>query len=521
MMTLEELEYLEIEGGSVIGILTKDLTDEDFGGIVMARDRNLRFRGVDLTGFFAHPQEAREALVDGMRNAARIQIEAHHQGDEVGEPVDFFAHRHEPARLNPSFVQLTTNEGYSPAREIIEPMMRWYEDADGNFVEQFQTTGFDQRMWELYLFALLIEAGYLLDRKHNVPDFSCSGFLGKLFVEAVTVGPTVREGRIVPPPAIDTPEGLERYLKDYMPIKFGSPLFSKLRKKYWLHPHVADAPLVLAVADFSSPMSMVHSQPALERYLWGYEHEGVLNDSGTLVITPRRIEQHQYDGKVIPSGFFRLPDSEHVSAVVSTNAGTIAKFNRLGVLGKFGSKRVLLVREGRMVDHDPNATTNKFFKVIVNSDGYEEDWIEGLNVYHNPGARVPLQVEMLPGAAHHFCGDDGQVTSFTPHFHPTSSITHHHYPVNVASLLADVGDKTHMIWTVKSNRAIPKQNRLTITVYCMGCGHHAELPTHASSPISSSSAQTLDDSLNSQLIIGETAGFFHRRRLIIPHLTPR
>lgn len=33
-----------------------------------------------------------------------------------------------------------------------------------------------------------------------------------------------------------------------------------------------------------------------------------------------------------------------------------------------------------MVDHDPNATINNFFKVIVNSDGYEEDWIEGLNV---------------------------------------------------------------------------------------------------------------------------------------------
>jgi hypothetical protein len=37
-------------------------------------------------------------------------------------------------------------------------MMHWYEDPDGNFIEQFQTTGFDARLWELYLFAMFCEA---------------------------------------------------------------------------------------------------------------------------------------------------------------------------------------------------------------------------------------------------------------------------------------------------------------------------------------------------------------------------
>ena len=40
----------------------------------------------------------------------------------------------------------------------------------------------------------------------------------------------------MPPPPIETEEQREAYLKDYMPIKFGSPLFSKLRKKYWERP---------------------------------------------------------------------------------------------------------------------------------------------------------------------------------------------------------------------------------------------------------------------------------------------
>ena len=48
---------------------------------------------------------------------------------------------------------LTSEERYSPARELVAAMMRFHEDAYGNFVEQFQTTGFDPRLWEFDLFA--------------------------------------------------------------------------------------------------------------------------------------------------------------------------------------------------------------------------------------------------------------------------------------------------------------------------------------------------------------------------------
>ncbi len=450
LLMLDELGYFEAEGGNVIGIATQDLEDQDFGGIVMARDRKRCFRGVHVTGFFPSPETAREELLAGMSKAAQALAEDHFQGDEKGEPVDFFSHLHDAQKLHPSFVQLTTNEGYSPAREIIEPMMRWYEDADGNFIEQFQTTGFDQRIWELYLYAMLIEAGYTLDREQNVPDFCSAGLFGELYIEAVTVGPTMKNGKTIPPPPIDTPEEVGRFLKEYMPIKFGSALFSKLKKKYWEQPHISGKPFVLAIADFSSPMSMVHSQSALERYLWGYEYPAVHDSEGKLIISPVRVETHQWGDKPpIPSGFFRLPHSEHVSAVISTNAGTIAKFNRLGILGKFGSKQVLAIREGRMVDHNPNATLPKIFRVIVNSSGYEEAWIEGLNVYHNPNAAIPMPMEMLTGAAHHFFEESRLVRSYTPEFHPMSSVTQHFSPVDVEEVLAEIGDKTHMVWTLK------------------------------------------------------------------------
>jgi hypothetical protein len=227
-LMIDELEFFETQNGDVLGIATLDIIESGFGGIVLARDSKRRFRGVDVTEFCDTAEKAREVLFAGMVKAARANEEEHHQGDEKGAPVDFFTHLHAEERLHPAFVQLTRNEGYSPAREIIEPMMRWYEDADGNFVEQFQTTGFDQRIWELYLFATLIEANYSLSRVHAVPDLCCSSILGELYIEAVTNRADGQRWTDRPSSPIDTPEELETHVKEYMPIKFGSALFSKL-----------------------------------------------------------------------------------------------------------------------------------------------------------------------------------------------------------------------------------------------------------------------------------------------------
>jgi hypothetical protein len=68
------------------------------------------------------------------------------------------------ARRHQHFEHLTTGDGYSPALGIIRELMHYFDDADGNFVEQFQTTAFDARLWELYLYALFTELGYLRRR---------------------------------------------------------------------------------------------------------------------------------------------------------------------------------------------------------------------------------------------------------------------------------------------------------------------------------------------------------------------
>ncbi|MEW6262763.1 MAG: hypothetical protein AB1641_06755 [Thermodesulfobacteriota bacterium] len=350
--------------------------------------------------------------------------EEFYQGDESGGPIDFFSYVAPSERLHQSFIALAEQEGYAAARGIIEPMMHWYEDVDGNFIEQFQTTGFDARLWELYLFATFVEMGYRIDRNYAVPDFECVGVGDHFVVEAMTVNPTQdRTGRPIPPPIPNSPEEIKDFFREYMPIKFGSTLTSKLKKNYWEKANVTGKPLLFAIQDFSATGSQVFTRTALTVYLYGYDCNWEHDSNGRLNIEPQKVVEHRWGGKVIPSGFFSLPGAENVSAVLFNNSGTISKFNRIGVLAGFGVERVKLVRKGLAYNHTPNASVPKEFQHDVNKHGYSETWVEGLDVFHNPHAIHPIEPWMLPGAAHHQLLEDGQIKSLIPDWHPLGSFT--------------------------------------------------------------------------------------------------
>ena len=169
---------------------------------------------------------------------------------------------------------------------------------------------------------------------------------------------------------------------------------------------------------------MVLTRSAFESYICGYNHTYVHDKAGKLIIKPEKIGTHKWGSKVVPSGFFELPGAENISAVIFSDCGTIAKFNRMGLIAGFGSPRLRLVRVGCAVDHDPNSAKPVTFRHSVNAPGYEELWSEGADVWHNPNAKHPLDPELLPFLAHHKLLPDGQVTSLMPEWHPLGSWTH-------------------------------------------------------------------------------------------------
>jgi len=89
------------------------------------------------------------------------------------------------AKLGSNF-RNTLHPGYADARTLLQEAFDTLGDQDGNFVEQFQTTGFDARIWELYLSQCLQELGHRPVRRHGGVDFDVRSIWESFTIEAVT-----------------------------------------------------------------------------------------------------------------------------------------------------------------------------------------------------------------------------------------------------------------------------------------------------------------------------------------------
>lgn len=424
-----ELEFFSDKAEIFIGVLIKDRIDRDFGFVLLGRDLKGRFRCIDVNCSMTRTS-ARHALLASFRKHLASGETVFLQGDERTDKagVSLFDTKLPVEQQHPAFQMLCSRPHWVPARAIMSEMMRHYVDVDGNFVEQFQTTAFDSRIWELYLYAALLELGLFVNKEHEAPDFEVSDGRSKVFIEAVIVGPSPNDPPLEPPkngmPARRTPEEVKKLLKTRAPIRFGSALYSKLNRKtkYWDLAHVKGHPLVFAVADFHEDQSMTWTSPALLEYLYGVTHEFIVDGAGQLIITPLKIETHEYQGKVIPSGYFLQPGAENVSAVLFSSSGTISKFDRMGHLAGFGLSNQRMFRMGIKHRHDPNAVMPDPFFHEVKQGAVTETWAEGLSMFHNPNAKHPIDPGMFPGIAHHWLVN-GQVESWLPEFHVYSSFT--------------------------------------------------------------------------------------------------
>ena len=424
-LVADELSYWSDLDENVIGVVFRDKVDNDFGWSLMVRDRLGRFRGVHLDVSVKSERLAEAGLrlkiSDVSRNADLKELGI--QGDETNAPVDLLevlpgTHR---SQLHPYFLELLEQSGRAPARAVLREIGPWLTATDPHFVQEFQRHQFDQRLWELYLWAAFREGGY--DVEHlTAPDFRCRAPGLAFTVEATTVAPS-KNGVLAKHPDPKTPEELDAFLADYMPIKYGGSLTNKLHRKsaagkaYWEEDDAAGLPFVIALADFHKPASenelgsMTYTQSAIWPYLYGFTAKWSKSD-GKLIVEEQPNESHSYGSKTIESGFFNLPGAENVSAVLFSNAGTIAKFDRLGVLAGYAPPKHKYLRVGVRFDPDPNAVVGKRFVAEVGSEGYSEGWADELQVFHNPNALHPLPFECFGGLQQHFF-EDGKMKTYS------------------------------------------------------------------------------------------------------------
>lgn len=413
-----EVAWLGADDNSVFATMIID-RDFEFSVILFLPDLGGRFRWTSQTGYFDTAEEAGEDL-DRLLQLVPAEVEVHRvQGDEVGDPVDFFAPVAAEDRLHATFKRVRDERGQTSARGLINIMMRWYEDRDGNFIEQFQTAGFDARVWELYLWATLVSLGYEVTQPDPSPDFVARGLEGAFAIEATTVNPSFDKiGNVIPPYQPTSEADLPAYADHYLPIKFAGPLTNKLGKRYWEKPGIGEMPLVFAIQDFHADLSMRHSRGGLMAYLYGISVYDVIADNGHT----SRITTHAWGNKVVPSRFFELPGSENVSAVIFNSQGTLPKFSRMGIQAGFAREDVMVIHRGLMLEASDEGLERSTFSGAVDDD-YWEEWISGMDVFHNPRALRPIDPLWLPGAAHHTLTDDGNIQSFYPERHIVQALT--------------------------------------------------------------------------------------------------
>jgi hypothetical protein len=301
------------------------------------------------------------------------------------------------------------------SRQMMQSVFDRLPNPDNNLVLDFQTTGFDARIWELYLAAIFQNLGLDVSRPHERPDFLVSRGAFQFWVEATTANPT--QGSELKVADGYWPE------QDRIGLKLGSALYSKLQKRYWELPHVSGLPLVIALADFHDPHPVRNTSAPLGRYLYGM-HVTLLSDpiEEGYAYEVRQLHDLAFGTKKVPAGYFFQPSAENISAVAFSNAGTIAKFTRMGLQVGLDQETVALRYGFAYGTAGDNIVPEAFYYLVGER---QELWEEELHVYHNPNAKHPLPDDCF-GKAIDIRFDEGDYYHILKAFHPLSSIT---YPI--------------------------------------------------------------------------------------------
>jgi hypothetical protein len=298
----------------------------------------------------------------------------------------------ESAKLNPAFVQVSTSAASRATRRMMDETFVRMGPREPNFVEQFQTTGFDQRVWELALFPSLVELGFDVELPDPAPDFACTQGDTMFFIEATTANAPMVDGkRVEPPRTFDEFKELLRSAVDVdhdeVAVRMGSALYSKAQRRYQDLEHVRGRPLVLAIEPFFDAGALWRSETALHRFLYGRQF--VVEESpGEVQVDYEEVAEHRGPTKTVPSGFFRGTENEAIAAVIFSNSHTTGKFNRIGYQLGYARNDLKMVRWGYRFDPDPGALEPQEFAYEVSS--VTERWADGLVIMHNPDALYPL-----------------------------------------------------------------------------------------------------------------------------------
>lgn len=409
-----ELEWFSYESGDIqlLATMLRCEIDKDFNAIVLGRDLRKKYRAIHTIVSKPSREELLAELDKSIDDLVASHVEGYFpQGDDGDLPFSLFTQRIHQDKRNHYLKILTEDPDYFPARIMMEELAYWFKDPDGMFIRAMQGNEFNSRLFELYLHALFYELDFDSDRTHPYPDFLVTKAGYTLAIEAVTVAEIEEEkGRKV----IFDEEEQERlriHIKQVMPFKFANALRKKVNHRpepaklhYWELPHTKGHPFIIAIHDYSRTMSMCFSGSALHSYLYGVDEK-----DGKII----KIDKHENGTRQIRSNFFEHSSNKYVSAVMLVTQATLPKFNRMGRIAGLYSPTTLAQVQGLRTNSEGIPTP---FMMFAEHPDYKELWHDGVYIFHNPNAEIPLNPNLFPHVAHIFAHTEGTVTHHPANF---------------------------------------------------------------------------------------------------------
>jgi hypothetical protein len=271
---------------------------------------------------------------------------------------------------------------------VVDDWANGFQDRDGKFVKEFQTT-FDSSFWELYLFAVLKHFGLNVDFSVSSPDFLVTNDGGMNLEATVALHAQNAPPEHAKRRAEDLPKDLNELNRQTI-LRIRNSLDTKEKKYAKLYSslaHVQNRPFVLGITAFDGPFARLACQRAIEAVLYGYyvDEENFLREGGTL--QGRLLDSVKKDNlSDVSVGIYDDEKFAWLSAIVFSSCASWGKVRALSA--------------------DPNP--NIFFEAVrLNATGviphvvratktqYSESLLDGLRVYHNPSATHKLDVATL------------------------------------------------------------------------------------------------------------------------------
>jgi len=382
------------------GVVTRDVNDGSFGLLVMRRRMDLVWTVTSKEHGFTSETEAFVRMGQYLKDGTPREV------PPPGVPSRPSLYDFQGRTPNDIF-KLLARRSHIPAAWTLDQLYLALPKPDQNWVSDCQTKNFHTRLWEAQLLASFREQGLLVTQPFESPDFHIENrFGGEAWIEAVTANPPVPYNHVnaVPKAAPTVPEEI---FFGPTALRFAKTLGNKLDRHYDQLQHVTGKPFMIAIADFQATASMMWSREGLIGYLYGEGGQAIQVDGRLQAVAMRT--SRLLGSSEFPAGLFSDDRHGELSAVIFSNACSIAKLNRVAVSGRGAPEGLRYTRIGQFFDRTPGALKGNPFCLEVTSDEYRRLWPQGyepwsaeLEVFHNPFARNPVPFELLPEATHWF-----------------------------------------------------------------------------------------------------------------------